>query len=73
MHASSQLLSNLLQLRPHPLGDGLSLDREPAFPGLTATTREAQEVERLRLALSLALATFGRKPAEFDEPGLFRV
>jgi hypothetical protein len=35
--------------------------------------REAQEIERLRLALSLALTAYRRKSAELDEPGLFRV
>ena len=73
MHACPELLFDLLQRDTHPFGNRCSLNREPTFPGLSAAVRKAQEVERLRLAQSLALTTCRREAAELDEPGLLRV
>ena len=68
-----QLQFDLLQLGPHPLGNRFAFDGERPFLRRPAAMREAQEVERLRLALAPLLASFGRIAAELDEPGLVRV
>jgi hypothetical protein len=62
-----------LQRGAHPFGNRFPLDREPALPGRSAMMRNAQEIERLRLPLSVLLTAFRRKTTELDEPGLFRV
>src|SRR5712692_7713094 len=45
MHAASELLIELLQLGLHPLSHRLPQHREPTLPRLSATVREAEEVE----------------------------
>ena len=52
MPAYLELVVDLSQFRPHPLRDGDTPQPEPSLPGLPAQVREAQEVERLRFALS---------------------
>jgi len=73
MHAPPQLVFNLLQLRPHPLGD-----RDPLHPELPALRRRAdmrepEKVERFRLALAPGCPVAGGEPPELDQPGLVRV
>jgi hypothetical protein len=70
MHGMLQLLLDRLQLGPHPLGDRHTLDRKRPLPGLAATVRETQEVERLRLACAPFGSPGGRKAAELDQAGL---
>ena len=60
---SRSCCSNLPQLRPHALADRLAPHREPPYPVLPADVREAQEVERLRLAFSSSFPVlFGKRP-----------
>jgi hypothetical protein len=69
-----QLDVDLLQLRPHPLGNGDALDREPpSSPGPTTDVGQAQEVERLRSTRTPAASGPVRVAAELDQPGLVRV
>ena len=64
MQASPEFLFDLLELGPHPLAHRLSQHDELPLPGLAATVREAQEVERLRLAFapSAAAVRFAKRP-----------
>src|SRR5664280_1982288 len=70
MHASPELVLDLGQLRPHPLRDGLALQPEPSVLGLPAEVREAEEVERLRLADATSRPGPGSSAPELDEPRL---
>ena len=56
MHAPSQLLLDLLELRPHAVAPGLPLEQEVARAGFAADEGEAQEVEGLRFAEPALLA-----------------
>jgi hypothetical protein len=63
VHSSSELLLNLLQLRPHTLADRLAPHLERPAPGLPADVREAQKIERLGLAFpSPSPVRFGIPP-----------
>src|SRR5208337_3539846 len=61
--ALPELLLKFLQLLPQSLADGLALHGKGPLPVLPADMREAQKVERLRLAFSSAFpAEFGISP-----------
>src|SRR5215831_10483034 len=70
MHASPQFLFQGLQLGLLPLAHRLSQDREVPLPGPSANMREAQEVERLRLAFATLPPILFRKTAKFDDARL---
>jgi hypothetical protein len=56
------------------LPDGPALDDEAAgLPGGATQVREAQEVERLRLALAARLSVCRGCPPELNQAGLVRV
>ena len=73
MHALHELVFDLFQLRPHPFRDRDPLDPEPPAPGRRADVREAQEIERLRLAQAACPPVPGGVPPELDQPRLVRV
>jgi hypothetical protein len=73
MHAPSQLVLDLLQLRYPAVPPALPEDLEPALPGLSADVSEAKEVERLRFAKPLPLSRLNRIAAKLDQSGLVRV
>ena len=62
-----------LQLRPHPLLARDPLQLEPSALGLRADVREAEELERLRLAEATRLTVAGGEPSELDQPRLLRL
>src|SRR5215471_8678279 len=70
MHASPQFLFQGPQLSLQPLAHRLSQDREVPLPGPSADVREAQEVERLRLALATLAPILFRKAAKLDDSRL---
>src|SRR6266542_1188348 len=70
MPACLELVFDLLELGPHPLGDRDAPEPEPPAPGLPADVREAQEVERLRLSEPVRLAVRGGEPPELDQASL---
>ena len=70
MPTPRQLLLDLAQLRPHPPRVGDALERETSAPVLRADVREAEEVERLRLAEAAHLPSFGGEPSELDQARL---
>jgi hypothetical protein len=73
VHPPSQFLLDFLELRPHAVAAGLSLECEAPLACLSADEGKAQELEGFRFAES-ALSTLGRrKTAKPDEAGLFRV
>src|SRR6266511_211491 len=67
---SLELVFDLSELGPHPLGDRDPPHPEPPVPPLPADMRETEELKRLRLAQAPRPSTFGGVPAELDEPGL---
>src|SRR5262249_58837705 len=73
VHATHELGFDRLQLRAHALGDRLSLDRKRSLPRRPAVVREAEEVERFRLAQTTLGSTFRRKTAELDQACFVRV
>jgi hypothetical protein len=70
MHALPELVLDLFQLRPHPFRDRDPLHPEPSAPGHRADVREAQEIERLRLAGPASFPVPGSVPPELDQPRL---
>jgi hypothetical protein len=70
MHASPQFLFQGPLLGLLPLAHRLSQDREVPLPGPSANVREAQEVERLRLAFATLAPILFRKAAKFDDSRL---
>src|SRR6516165_12123622 len=73
VHAPSQYVPDLPQLRPHAVRPGLPFDLELAGAGLATDEGEAQELEGLRLAELVPRAAFRREASELDQPGLLRV
>lgn len=70
VHAPSKLGLDLAQLGLHPFADGLPQHREaPVAPVPRANMREAEEVERLGLALAAPASVIGREGSELDEAG----
>ena len=69
MPASPELGLDLAQLRPHPFRDRDAPQPEPPAPGLRADVREAQEVERLRLAQTPRRAGCRRRAARTRSAG----
>src|SRR5580704_10511025 len=65
-----ELVLQLVQLGPHPLGDRDPPQPEAPVPGLPADVREPQEVERLWLAQAACLPPPGGMPPELDQPRL---
>ena len=61
MPAALELVLDLRQLRPHPFRDRDTPDPEPPVLRRRADVREAQEVERLRLAQTPRLPIAGRR------------
>src|SRR6516162_10318582 len=70
MHASPQFLFQGPQLGLLPLAHRLSQDRKVPLPGPSANVREAQEVERFRLAFATLPPILFRKAAKFDDARL---
>jgi hypothetical protein len=70
MHASPQFLFQGPQLGLLPLAHRLSQDRKVPLPGPSANVREAQEIERLRLAFATLAPILFRKAAKFDDSRL---
>src|SRR5215469_742579 len=68
--APFELIVELAQLAPAPFRDRLPQHPELPGPGLPADVREAQEVERLRLAEPPGLPVPDGEPSELDQPGL---
>src|SRR5215211_257817 len=66
MPASLELVLDLSELGPHPLGGCDALEHEPPGLGLRADVREAQEVERFRLPDAPCLPALDGEPAELD-------
>lgn len=74
MPASSKLLLQLFQLCREALPDGLTRDGELAgFSGPPAYVREAQKVERFRLALATLLSVCGCEAPELYQARFVRV
>jgi hypothetical protein len=73
VHALSQTLLDLLQLRPHAVGSGLPFNQEVARARFAADEGEAEEGEGLRFSQTPPLAFRRRMAAEFDEAGLVRM
>ena len=74
MTPTHQRLPHLAQLGPQPLGRRLPLHDEAPAPVLPTTdVGEAQERERLRLALPALLPVLGGEPPEFDQSRLLGV
>ena len=69
----TDLLLDLLKLRPHAVPSGFPFDLEFPLLALAADEGEAQEVEGLRLTEPLPLAAFRCKASEFDQPCLLRM
>ena len=63
-----------MQLGSHPfrVGDPLELE-PPRLPGPRARVREAEKLERLRLADTTRLAIPGGMPPELDQPRLLGI
>jgi hypothetical protein len=70
MPTPAQFVLDLAQLGLHPPGERDALEHEAPVLGLRAAVLEAQEVERLRLALSARLSVAGGEPPELDQPRL---
>ena len=73
VHAPSQLVLDLPELRLHAVAAALPMDLEVAPAGLAADEGEAQEVEGLRLAKPAPRALGRREAAELDQAGLVRM
>ncbi len=67
-----ELVFDLFQLGPHPLGDGDPPDLETSHSRLRAGVRETEEIERLRLPGASRRPAHGREPAELDQARLAR-
>src|SRR5262245_45488737 len=70
MHPPHEFGLDLLQLGPRPLRHRLPLEREAPGSGLPADVREAQAVERLRLAETTLRPVRSGVPPELDQPRL---
>lgn len=73
MHAPPQLGFHRLQLGLQSLADRLPQHGEPSFAGPPTNMGETKKGEGFRLPEASMLSVFGRKGAELQEPGLFRV
>ena len=73
MPASPELVVDLLELGPHPFGDGVAPEPETPVLALPTDVGEAQEVEGFRPAKSPCRSSLGGEPPELDEPGLVRM
>ena len=67
MQAIPKLASDLAQFRLHALPHGLPQHDESPVPGSVARVRKTQEVERLGLPFSTALAIPSGVPPELDQ------
>ncbi len=71
MQASPELELQLLELGLQPLAHRLTDNGEhPIAPLLPADVREAEEVERLGLALASIASILGREGTELEQAGL---
>ncbi len=66
MHPLTELLLNLLQLRPHAFANRLAPHRKPPYPILPADVREAEEIERVGFSFSSAFPVLFSKSTELD-------
>jgi len=71
--APLQLVLDRLELCPLSLRDGDALEEEASVAGLGAGMREAQEVERLRLAQPALGPSLNCEAAELDQASLVLV
>src|SRR5204862_1995789 len=70
MPTSLELVIDLVKLGPHPFLDRDALQPELSAPALSADVREAQEVERVRLAEPTLRPIRGGEPPELDKARL---
>lgn len=61
---------DLAQLRPHPLGHGVTPQKEPAVSGGRADVHQPQKREGLGLSETTPASIVGGEPSELDQPGL---
>src|ERR1700758_4159442 len=73
MHTYAQLLLDILQLLSHPLAGCHAAHSKTPVSVLPADMREAQEVERLRLAFPSSFPVLLGIPPELDPARLVRV
>ena len=74
MHALPELVLHLFQLGKESLSDALAQHEELAvLPSLPTDVGEAQEVERLRLALPMLLPAYCGKTPELDQARFVRM
>src|ERR1700730_3013776 len=73
MHAQSQSLLDILELRPHTVASALPRDQELASACFAADEGEAQEVEGFRFAKPALRAPVRCEAAELDQPSLVRM
>src|SRR5713226_2443260 len=73
MHASPQFGLHRLQLGLHAFADRLPKHGVPSFAGPPTNMGKTKKGEGFRLPEASMLSVFGRKGAELQEPGLFRV
>ena len=69
----SHVLLDFLELRPHAVAAGFSLQREAPAARSSADEREAQEFEGFRFAKAAPSALDRCKAAKLDQAGLIRV
>src|SRR5580704_4953564 len=73
MPASDQLGLDRAEFRAHPFLVGNPLQLEAPVLRLPADVREAEELERFRLAETTLLSLLGGEPPKPDQPGLLSV
>jgi len=73
VHAPPQLPLDLLELCPHAVAPGPSLEKETALAGFAADEGKAEKIEGLRFAETTLSASGRRVAAELDQASLVRM
>ena len=73
VHAPAQLPLDLLELCPHAVAPGPSLEKETALAGFAADEGKAEKIEGLRFAETTLSASGRRVAAELDQASLVRM
>src|ERR1035441_9591066 len=73
VHTCAELLLDLLQLSPHTLADRHALHAKTSVPVFSADVREAQKIERLRLAFPSSRPIFFGEPPELNQTRFVRM
>jgi len=73
MPALAEYLVDTRQGPVDPFRDRFATKPKASSPGLRAVVREAQKVERFRLARPAPASVHNREPPELNEAGLVRV